>query len=155
MGFSELLGQIVSFERRLRGAAQMPLALPYPLRTWPRSGTWAERDKREVRIFLYFGRYTPQLFLQMQSLNERNYGKTLISKLASFPNWLLISSPQHDVMVTPRSVWPIVLRLLFRCFSISDFTVESLCSSVVFVGGRSPPNGIITPINSVRADSSC
>ena len=45
------LGQIVSFERRLRGAAQTLLALPYPFRTWPGSGTWAERDKREVRKF--------------------------------------------------------------------------------------------------------
>ena len=46
-----ILGQIASFERRLRGAPQTPLALPYPFRTWPGSGTWAERDKREVRIF--------------------------------------------------------------------------------------------------------
>ena len=30
----ELLGQIASFERRLRGAAQTPRALPYPFRTW-------------------------------------------------------------------------------------------------------------------------
>ena len=35
MGFSELevLGQIASFERRLRGAAPTPLILPYPCRT--------------------------------------------------------------------------------------------------------------------------
>ena len=35
MGFSELefLGQIASFERRLRGAAPTPLTLPYPFRT--------------------------------------------------------------------------------------------------------------------------
>ena len=68
-----ILGQIASFERRLRGAAQTPLALPCPFRTWPGSGTWAERDKQEVRNFLYFGRYTPELFLDlgisMQSLN--------------------------------------------------------------------------------------
>ena len=37
-----ILGQIASFERRLRGAAQTPLALPYPFRIWPGSGTWAE-----------------------------------------------------------------------------------------------------------------
>ena len=62
MGFSELevIGQIASFERRLRGKAPTPLALPYPFctSTW----TWidAERDKREVRccFFSYFGRYT-------------------------------------------------------------------------------------------------
>ena len=28
-----ILGQIASFERRLPGAAQTPLALPYPFRT--------------------------------------------------------------------------------------------------------------------------
>ena len=35
MGFSELefLGEIASFERRLRGAAPTPLTLPYPFRT--------------------------------------------------------------------------------------------------------------------------
>ena len=49
-----ILGQIASFERRLRWAAQTPLALPYPFRTWPGSGTWAERDKREVRNFFVF-----------------------------------------------------------------------------------------------------
>ena len=27
--------------------------------------TDAERDKREVRFFLYFGRYTPELFLDL------------------------------------------------------------------------------------------
>ena len=58
-----ILGQIASFEHRLRGAAQTPLALPYPFRTWPGSGTWAEGDK--VRKFLYSGRYTPELFLDL------------------------------------------------------------------------------------------
>ena len=112
MRFSELdfLGQIAWFERRLRGAAQTPLALPYPFRTWPGSGTWAERDKREVRNFLYFGRYTPELFLDlgvyMQSLNEKNIymGKCL------FPSWHhfqigFLFRPHHTFfMVTPRSV---------------------------------------------------
>ena len=60
-----ILGRIASFERRLRGAAQTPLALPYQFRTWPGSGTWAERDKRELRKFLYFGRCTPELFLDL------------------------------------------------------------------------------------------
>ena len=75
-----ILGQIASFERRLRGAAQTPLALPYPFRTWPRSGTCAERDKRAVRKLLYFGRYTPELFLYLgiyAELERKNYmGKT-------------------------------------------------------------------------------
>ena len=60
-----ILGQIASFERRLRGAAQTPLALPYPFRTWLGSGTCAERDKGKVRKFVYFGRYTPELFLDL------------------------------------------------------------------------------------------
>ena len=90
------LGRIASFERRLQGASQTPLALPYPFRTWPGSGTWAERDKREVRKILYFGRYTPELFLDlgiyMQSfqLNEKQIWENIyfqvgiISKLASY-----------------------------------------------------------------------
>ena len=60
-----ILGQIASFERRLRGAAQTPLALPYPFRTWPGAGTWADRDEREVRNFWYFGRHTPEPFLDL------------------------------------------------------------------------------------------
>ena len=60
-----ILGQTASFERRLRGTAQTPLALPYPFRTWPGSGTWAERDKREVRKILCFGRNVPELFLDL------------------------------------------------------------------------------------------
>ena len=80
-----ILGQIASFEHRLRGAAQTPLALPYPFRTWPGSGTWAERDKREVRKILYFGWYTPELFLDLgicRACTKKTYGKTLISMLA-------------------------------------------------------------------------
>ena len=81
------LGQIASFEHHLRGAAQTPLALPYPFRTRPGSGTWGKRDKREVRKFLYFGRYTPKLFSDLgiairQSLNKKKYmGKHV------FPIW--------------------------------------------------------------------
>ena len=45
---SGILGQIASFERRLRGAAPTPLALPCPFRTSTRTRTDAERDRREV-----------------------------------------------------------------------------------------------------------
>ena len=126
-----ILGQIASFERCLRRAAQTPLALPYPFRTWPGSGTWAKRDKREVCKFLYFGRHVPELFLDLgilQSLNEKVYGKTCISKLASFPNWLLISSPPH--FFHGRTSKRSHRTTLCRCFSISDFKLEYLCSSV-------------------------
>ena len=84
-----ILGQIASFERRLRGAAPTPLALPYPFRIWPGSGTWAERDKREVCKKMYFGRCTPELFLILAyrlyaelERKKRIYGKALISKVA-------------------------------------------------------------------------
>ena len=93
-----ILDQVASFERRLRGAAHTLLALPYPSRTWPGSGTWAEQDKREVRKFLYFGRYTPELFLDTAyvelSMEIKKHMRKHF-KLASFPNWLLISSPPH------------------------------------------------------------
>ena len=43
-----ILGRIASFERRLRGTAPTPLALPCPFRTSTRTRTNAERDKRKV-----------------------------------------------------------------------------------------------------------
>ena len=58
MGFSklEVLGLIASFERRLRGAAPMPLVLSYPSRTLLGSGMGAERDKQEVAKMLILRR---------------------------------------------------------------------------------------------------
>ena len=98
MRFSELEFSVKSLRSSacLRGTAQTPLALPYPFRTWPGSGTWAERDKREVRKSLKFGRYVPELFLDlgiyMQSLNKKTYQVWeniyfqvgIISKLATY-----------------------------------------------------------------------
>ena len=49
-----ILGQIASFERRLRGAAQTPLALPYPFRTSTWTRIEAEGDKREGSFFFVF-----------------------------------------------------------------------------------------------------
>ena len=50
IGCSErkFLGQIASSERRLRGAAPTPLALPYPFGTSTFTRIDSERDKREV-----------------------------------------------------------------------------------------------------------
>ena len=48
-----ILGQIASFERRPRGAAPTPLALPCPFRTSSWTLTDAERDKREVAKILH------------------------------------------------------------------------------------------------------
>ena len=49
MGFSKLesIGQIASFERRLRGAAPTPLTLPYPFRTSTRTG-WGGKETSET-----------------------------------------------------------------------------------------------------------
>ena len=44
---TRILVEIASFERRLRGAAQIPLAMTYPFRTLTRTRTDAERDIRE------------------------------------------------------------------------------------------------------------
>ena len=85
----EFLGQITSFELRLRGAALTPLALPYPFRTWIISSTWAERDKLEVRKFVVFWAVYARAILgswHLQSLNKKTYGKIFISKIAYFPN---------------------------------------------------------------------
>ena len=82
MGCSELefLGQIASFERRLRGAAPTPLALPYPFgtSTWTRMD--AERDKREARKKLYFERHSPVIlrilmYMCMERLVTWNWAK--------------------------------------------------------------------------------
>ena len=118
-----ILGQMALSERRLRGAAQTLLALPYPFRTWPGSGTWAERDKREVLIFFVLGgiRLSYACILAYAELERKTHiymGKHI------FPSWHrfqigILFRPHHTFfMVIPRSVWPIVVRLLCRCFSI-------------------------------------
>ena len=55
MGLSKLefRGQIASFERRLRGAAPTPLALPYPFRTRPGSGICGLSETTEKCAILY------------------------------------------------------------------------------------------------------
>ena len=102
---------------RAPSSGKTPLTLPYPFRFWPGSGTWAERDKREVRKILYFRRYTPELFLDLgiyQGIHEelerkkRKYGGKHLFPSWHNPNRRLISSPPHFFMVTPGSVRPIV-----------------------------------------------
>ena len=60
MGFSKLgiLGQMPLFKCCLRGAAPMPLALPYPFCTSPWTCTGARGDKQEKATILYFGLYS-------------------------------------------------------------------------------------------------
>ena len=104
---------------------------------------WA-RQARSALFFVFWAVYARAMLGSWHICAElerkrRIYGKTCISKWASFVNWLLISSPPHFFMVTPRSVWPIVVRLLCRCFSISDFTVKYLCSNVRCLRGGSFP----------------
>ena len=86
MGFSKLefLGQIASFERRLRGAVPTPVALPYPFRTWTGSSMGAERDKREVAKMLYFEEVLSSLRLDLDASadTERIISWDNISKLA-------------------------------------------------------------------------
>ena len=123
--------------------------------------SWA-RQASSAQFFFVFGRYTPDLFLNLgmcKAWTRKTYGKTFFLKLASFRNWLasyfvpttLFSWSHLEAfgLLCTSYDW-----LLCRCFSISDFKVNCLCSSVfvVFEGGRSLPNKIITP--SVRADSS-
>ena len=92
----DFLGRIASFELRLRGAAQMALSLPYPFRTWPGSGTWAERNKREVHKFwVFFWAVYPRGLHIHAEFEAKKHGKTLFSKLALFPICLHISSPRH------------------------------------------------------------
>ena len=91
----------------------------------------------------------------MQSLNEKNIRENIyfrvgiISKLASyFVPTTLFSCSHFEAFGLLCTSYDCC-----RCFSVSDFKVKYLCRTfVVFEGGRSLPNDIITP--SVRADSS-
>ena len=121
-------------ETHPRGAAQTPLALPYPFRTWPGSGTLAEQDKREERKLLYIGRYRPELLLDLgifRAGTKKHMGRTFIFKVCIISKFCVLFHPHNTFfIITPRSVWHIVVQLLCRCFSISDFTVKYLCSNV-------------------------
>ena len=85
---------------------------------------------------------------QMQSLNEKNIGVGIISKLASYflpttlLSWLDLQAfgiPPHDCCVVAFRSRISRLNIFVRMF-------------IVYEGGRSLPNDIITP--SVRVDSS-
>ena len=78
---TEFLRRIASFERRLRGAAPTPLALPCPLRTSTRTRTDAERDKREVAKIPHVEEEFRRFWL---NLNVRS--AWMVYKIASFPN---------------------------------------------------------------------
>ena len=133
-----IIGQIASFERRFWDAAQTPLTLPYPFRTWPGSGTWAERDKREVSAqnFCILGDMRPSfswILANKCGAWTKNIltGKHVFSNLfASFPYALLFRPPLPFFHGHTSSIWPFVVRLLCRRFSISDFKVKYLCSSI-------------------------
>ena len=138
-----ILGQIASSERRRRGSAQSPLALPYPFRIWPGSGTWAERNKRKVRNFLYFGRYTPELFLELgiflQSLNKKNtnMGKHffqvgIISKLASYfvPITLFHGhTSKRLAFCAHRTTDYCVVAFRYRISRLGHFLYSRICQS--------------------------
>ena len=158
-GVSELefLGQIALFERSLLGAAQTPLALPYPFRTWPRSSKWAERDKREVhRFFVFWAVYARAILgsWHMQGLNEKNITENIyfqvgiVSKLVSyFVLTTLFSWPYLEAF----GLWSYdccVVAFRYRISRLNTF----VRTFVVFEGGRSLPNNIMTP--SVCADFS-
>ena len=153
-----ILGQIASFERRLRGAAQTPFALPYPFRTWTGSRTWAERDKREVRKKAYLGGIRPSYswilaYAELSTERKKHVGKHL------FPSWHHFKVGSYFVPTTFVS-WShleafgllsydcCVVAFRYRISRLNTF-VRAL---FVVKRGRSLPNDIITP--SVRADSS-
>ena len=103
MEFSELefLGQIASFECRLRGAVPTPLTLPYPFHTSTSTRMEAERDKREVRIFLYFERYSWVILriLKYGEVDKMKLGKTLL------PNRRNILSQNKYIYCKTESPW--------------------------------------------------
>ena len=151
-----ILGQIASFERRLRGAAQTSLALPHPLRTWPRSGTCRLSETSEkCAIFCILGGIRPSyswiLAYICRAWTKKHtwhqvweniyFQAGIISKLASYfvPTTLFSWSHLEALGLLCTSYdW-----VLCRSFSISDFKVKTLSTFVrafvVFEGGRSLP----------------
>ena len=98
------------------------------------------------------------IYAELERKRHTMNGKTYISKLASFPNWLLISSPPYFchghtskrlAHCAHRATDCCVVAFQYRISRLSGF----VRAFVVFEGGRSRPSSIITP--SVRADSSC
>ena len=150
-----ILGQIASFERRLRGAAQTPLALPYPFRTWPGSGTWAERDRREVRNFLYLGGTRPSYswILAYAELRRKTHmGKHL------FPSWHHFQILASYFVPTTLFLWSHLeacggLLSYDCCVVVFRYQISQLNTFVrafvVFEGGRFLPNDTMTPSVSV------
>ena len=116
---------------------------------------WAERDKRGVREFLYFGRYTLEVFLNLGICRAwtKNTWENIFSKLAFF------KSASYFVPTTPFSLSHLEAfgLLSYDCcvvaFRYRISRPNPFVRGFVVEGGRSLPDDIITP-SSVRADSS-
>ena len=54
-----IFGKKASFERRLRGAAQTPLALPYPFRTWSDQVRGMSETSEKCAFFVFLGGIRP------------------------------------------------------------------------------------------------
>ena len=114
-----ILGQIASFERRLRGAAPTPLALPYPFRT----STWrridAERDNREESAFLFlFWAVYARAILGSWHIYMKKKSRGSMSKLASFPHWLESKFPP-DVAFFMAAPKRLPYRSYYHCCCVS------------------------------------
>ena len=86
---------MASFERRLRGAAQTPLALPYPFGTSTHTRIYTERDTREPIEKMYFERYSPVILsilmhIEYEEVDNIKLGNTL------FPN-------EHQILSSNKS----------------------------------------------------
>ena len=123
---------------------------------------WA-RQARSAQIFVVRAVYARAIFGSWHIYAELQRKATwmgqhsIIFKLASFPNWLLISSPPHLfrghiskrlAYCAYRTTTCCVVAFRYRISRLNTF----VRAFVVFEGGRSLPNNIIAP--SVRADSS-
>ena len=112
----------------------------------------SETSEKCAFFFVFWAVYTRAILgsWHMPSLKNEN----TFSKLASFPNWLLISSSPHVFhghtlkrLAYFHTTECCVVAFRYRISRLNTF-VQAF---VVFEGGRSLPNKITTP--SVRADS--
>ena len=73
-----------------------------------------------MRKVLYFGRYTSELFLDLgiyiyryAELEQRNHmGKHVYPRWHNFKIGFLFSPHHNFFIVTPRSVWPVVVHIV-------------------------------------------
>ena len=159
--FSELEFSVKSLRSNAVFRGQLKCPSPCRIRSAP--GRDRVRGLSETWIhFCMLGGIRPRLrwisaYAELERKKHTRYGITFSSKLASFFIWLLISSSPHFFHVhSSKRLTYCAHRTTDCCVGDFQYRISRIDTFVrafvIFEGGRSLPNKIITP--SVRADSS-